>query len=130
MKKEKKQNLIAFGIVILILVVALLCWYLMLHRRNGGTIAKIYQDNQLIRTIDLSEVVDSYEFTITNISGGSNRIKVEPGGISIVEASCPDHLCMQTGVIQSKAMPIICLPNHLVIQIEDEKENVLDVESY
>ncbi len=80
-------------------------------------VAYIYQDGELIKTIDLDAVVTPYEFTVKS-ELGSNTVRVEHRSISIIEADCPDHLCIKQGSIEDSAVPIVCLPHRLVIQIE------------
>ena len=49
---------------------------------------------------------------------GSNTAHVEPDGVSVTHADCPDHLCVKQGKITSSAIPIACVPHHLTVQIE------------
>ena len=48
----------------------------------------------------------------------SNTVHVEPDGVSVTHADCPDHLCVKQGKITSSAIPIACVPHHLTVQIE------------
>lgn len=86
-------------------------------------IAYIYSDNKLIRTIDLNSVTEPYSFIVTNSSGGSNTIEVRCGEIGVVQATCPDAICKNTGFINSPALPIVCLPNNLVINISSSNNS-------
>ena len=80
-------------------------------------VAYIYSKGALIETIDLDAVTIPYEFTVeTDL--GNNTIYVEHGGIQVVSADCPDQICVHQGIIHDSAVPIVCLPHQLVIQIE------------
>lgn len=92
--------------------------FIYLKKDTGASVANIYQDGTLIRSIDLSKVSESYTFTVNGENGASNTIEVRPGEIAVVEASCPDKVCVNMGFIKNKALPITCLPNKLVIKIE------------
>ncbi len=81
-------------------------------------IARIYQDGELLRTINLSQVTAEERFIIKSKNGGSNTIAIAPGKISVQDATCPDHVCVNQGWIQDGLYPIVCLPNKLVIRIE------------
>ena len=48
---------------------------------------------------------------------GSNTIQVEPGRIRVLEADCPDQVCVRQGWISDEVTPIVCLPHRLVIQV-------------
>ena len=82
--------------------------------------ADIYQNGELIYHINLSEVTEPYTFTVTGDNGCTNEISVQNGSIGILQASCPDKLCVHQGFIHSSLLPITCLPNHLVIQVREE----------
>ena len=84
-----------------------------------GTMVNIYLDGKCIRSIDLSQADSSYEFTVDG-PAGSNTIQVEPGRICVSRADCPDQICVRQGWISTSAMPVVCLPNRLVIQIEEQ----------
>lgn len=79
-----------------------------------GRFAEITQDGVLIRTVDLTV---NAEFTIENPAGGYNRIQVKGGAVSVIEASCPDKVCIHQGAVSGGAQPIVCLPNKLVIKV-------------
>lgn len=89
--------------------------------------ADIYQNGELLQSILLSDITESYMFIISNESGSFNEIQVHSGSIGIISADCPDKLCVHQGFIQSSLLPITCLPNRLVIQIrqtENSAENI------
>jgi len=95
---------------------------------NGvGSIASVYQNGKLIERIHLDTVTTPYEFTIDTSNGGFNTIQVEHGRICISDASCPDHVCVHTGWISDGVVPIVCLPNELIIQIEGENAENIDI---
>lgn len=78
--------------------------------------AEIIQDGNIIKTIDLNQS-EPMEFSITNSDGGTNTLLLKDGEISVVDANCPDKLCVKTGGIKTSVYPIVCLPNKLVIKI-------------
>lgn len=83
--------------------------------------AQIYQDGELLRTIDLNAVAVPYEFTI-ECDDGINTIYVEHGAISVKFADCPDQICVNQGSISDSLVPIICLPHRLVIKIQGAED--------
>lgn len=91
--------------------------------------AEIYQNGVLLYTINLNDVTETYEIVITG-DNASNTILVEPGVISMADASCPDHICVRTGKINSPLMPITCLPNKVVIKITGNTDNEIDMITY
>lgn len=112
----KKKN-IFWAVVLSALCAAALGIWLLLRALGGGTVAVIRVDGEEYERIDLSRVEQSYDFVIET-QYGRNTVHVEPGGISVTEADCPDGVCVRQGVIRSGGMPIICMPHRLVIEIE------------
>ncbi len=115
----KTRTWILIFAVLLLIFTGVSLWIFL--RPTGGTIANIYLDGTYIRSVDLSAVTESYEFTVES-ERGMNVIKVENGRISVVEADCPDKVCIHTGSISDSAAPICCLPHKLVIRIEKDKK--------
>ncbi|MBD5459925.1 MAG: NusG domain II-containing protein [Lachnospiraceae bacterium] len=115
-----KKNALLAGVVILFILSASLAALILFPRMQAGSqnlTALVYQDGILLYQIDLNNVPESRQFTITDGSGNFNLIEVRPGSIGITDASCPDKLCVHMGFQASSLLPIICLPNKLVIRI-------------
>lgn len=92
------------------------CCALLLMPKESGTVARITFNGNVVSEIDLSAVDGSSSFIVTG-EAGSNTIAVEQGRIRVTEADCPDHVCVNQGWISDSALPIVCLPNKLVIEI-------------
>ncbi len=88
-------------------------------RSASGMVANIYQDGVCIGSIDLSQVAEAETYTV-ECDTGTNVIRVEPGRICILEADCPDQVCVQAGWLTDSAAPIVCLPHRLVIRLEEK----------
>lgn len=122
-----KVRAIIISVVIAVITVAsVLCIIYMNKTAESGTYAYVYQNDKIIQTIDLSDVDEPYRITIETENGDYNVLEVRQGSIGVVEASCPDGLCMNMGFIENSLMPVTCLPNHLVIKVIDEKPQELD----
>lgn len=94
-----------------------------LARGTHGATASIILDGKVVRTVELDAATEPYEFDITS-EYGTNRIRVEGGQICVVDADCPDRLCVRMGWRKNAALPIACLPHRLVIEIVDATEDV------
>ena len=85
--------------------------------KKSGATAVVTQHGEVLREIDLSRVTEEYRFTVETRDGGVNTILVRPGRICLEEANCPDGICVMQGWLSDSAMPIICMPHELVIEI-------------
>lgn len=84
--------------------------------KRGGSVAKIYSDGELIRTVRLDEAEEPYTIDINR----HNTVLVEKGRISMCYADCPDKLCVKTGAVSDGTKDIVCLPNKIIIRIEEK----------
>ncbi|MBR3470867.1 MAG: NusG domain II-containing protein [Lachnospiraceae bacterium] len=125
MRKLTTPSKIAIGLsVLLFFLLALSALWIWLAPKAGQDpmVAEVYQDGAFLRRISLSEVKAPYQFTVKGKDGCENVIEVRPGSIAIVSASCPDKLCVHMGLRSDSLLPIVCLPNHLVIRLHRESD--------
>ena len=115
---KHKPFIVAFIIITAVCLLICLC---LASVKNGDT-AEIYSNGTLIRSIDLADVTDSYDFNVTH-DGHNNIIHVEKNRISVISADCPDKLCVRQGAIQNSLYPIVCLPNKLIVKITENNKN-------
>lgn len=87
-----------------------------LQYRGGqaASTAELWVDGVLRQTIDLS--TDGV-FRIES-AGGWNVLTVSNGKVAVTAASCPDADCVRCGP-QNSGPPIVCLPNRVSIQFND-----------
>lgn len=109
-----------FLLVFCLLLVGILGCILVMRFPHTNTV-EILQDGRLLYRLDLSQAEDQ---TIeVEYDGRANTIQIQDGRIRMLEADCPDHTCIQMGWLDSAA-PIVCLPNHLVVQFSGENSSV------
>lgn len=80
---------------------------------NDSKSATIKIEGKVIENISLS---NETTIKISN-SNGYNLIKVSEGTISIIEADCPDKICIKSGKIKNSGEVIACVPHNLIIEI-------------
>lgn len=125
-----RRALLLSALVLVFCLLSCLTIYFRLKEPAHGLTAYIYQDGQLIETIDLHAVTAPYTFTVPALDGGSNTVEVRPDAIGIIDADCPDKLCVSTGFVNSTLLPIVCLPHRLVIELKTNNQSQPDVISY
>lgn len=91
----------------------------MLLRHSGmqGTVAVIRVDGEIYEKIDLDTVTVAYDMEIET-EFGYNKLHIEHGGISVIDADCRDRICIRQGMVTEAGVPIVCLPHRLTIEIE------------
>jgi len=69
---------------------------------------------------------------IINLEGekGKVTIEVKDGRVSVVESSCLQKICVNTGWVNKPGQSIICLPNKVLVTIEGKETLGIDGVSY
>ena len=106
-------------IVAIAAVVLAAAAYFTLTARGEGRTVQVLQDSEVVREIDLSQVTERYTFTLTAPDGGTNTVEVQPGRIRVLDADCPDRICVEHGWLTDQAAPIVCMPHRLIIQLKE-----------
>ena len=114
-KGKIKSWILLFAAVFIICIGA----FLLLSNGSIGTVAIIRVDGEVYKKIDLDTVTVAYDIEIRT-EFGYNKIHVVNGGISVTESDCRDHICIEQGEIDNEAVPIVCMPHRLVIEIEGD----------
>lgn len=113
--KNNKTKIIIIALAVFCILCAAL--FLLLKNMPVGSIAVITVNCEEFDRIDLQTVNEPYDIEIKT-EFGVNVVHVEPGAISVTSASCPDKVCVKQGKMTGGGVPIVCMPNRLVINIE------------
>ncbi len=90
-----------------------------------GPVALVYQYDMLVDAVDLGAVTESYTKVYESLEGGSNTVEYVPGDVRVIEATCPDHVCIGQGWLienMGNILPIACLPNSMMIYMISAEE--------
>lgn len=126
----KRRALLLSAFVLFLCLLSCLLIFLRRGEAPEKLTARIYQDGLLMQSIDLHAVTQPYTITISAPDGGYNTLEIRPDAIGIIDADCPDRLCIATGFASSTRLPIVCLPHRLVIQLYAGKQAAPDGISY
>ena len=84
--------------------------------QSGGERVSVYVDGKLYKTVPLgkpTEIVVATEY-------GNNTVKVDKDGVRVIDADCPDQVCVHQGTRSHGPTPIVCLPHHLSIRLSEK----------
>lgn len=116
----KKSTLILVAVTAVMLIASGLGARWVLQSNKNAKTARVYQSDTLLYEIDLSDVKEPYTITVNGENGEMNTIEVRNGEIGVIRASCPDKLCVKSGFAGNSHLPVICLPNDLMIIVDSE----------
>lgn len=97
-----------------------------LYQKNStkDAVAVITVDGVEYGRYPLSE---NHTETIRFEDGSYNRFAIQDGYVSMPEASCPDQICVHHSRISKNKETIVCLPDKVVITIENGSDSGIDI---
>lgn len=113
----KKKDWILIGIIVAIALLSFLMHQLLQDAGSGKVVVKV--DGAIEGVFDLG---DDQKITIND----SNIVVINNGKATMVEADCPDQLCVKQKAISKNHESIICLPNKVVVEIVSQTESTMD----
>lgn len=107
-KTIRVKEIILFAVI---LAAALISWFFLSRDRSSREYASI---NITVGGEDYG-TYSLGEDQVIKI-GGTNTCRIEDGQVKMIEANCPDHLCIHQPAIDERGGFIICLPNEVIIE--------------
>lgn len=87
-------------------------------RAAAGRWARVEVDGRLVARVPLTEE------RLQWVRGRFGEVLLEtaPGRIRVKDERplCPRRICLATGWVSRPGLPIVCVPNHLVVRVEGE----------
>ena len=113
-KKKLRNDIILITSLLLVAIISLVC--VLALRQKNNVYAKVYVQNELTLTIDLSKNEEkSYDVHGLN---GDLTIHTKNGAIAVIKSNCPHQDCVKMGYVNVSNKPIICAYNATYIIIE------------
>ena len=101
------------GLIVGCLLAALICCGLWLGLRRDGAAVVVDQDGKETARYAL----DENRTVRIKGQGGYNLLVIEGGEAWLLEADCPNLLCVKTGKIRYAGQSIVCLPHKVAVRI-------------
>ena len=120
-KDKKTRNDIILGVAVIVLAAGI--WLTTELLKKEGSFAVVTVNGAETARYSLEE--DS-EIRLESENGGYNILVIKNGKADIIEASCPDHVCVDQRAVSKTGEAITCLPNKTVITIDGEDEAEID----
>lgn len=116
----KKNDFYLIGILVILSLILIATIQLF---KKSGTKVVVYVDNQVYETFTLDK---DLEYTIKLENDKWNTFTIKNGFVDMIDASCPDLICVNDKPIHYNHETIVCLPNKVVIEIQGGNENPID----
>ena len=109
MKRSRMiRDIILIAVILAVAVVLLIVTGS--HGTEGSYVSVMLQNDEIAR------------YSLSNdgiyaINGGTNTIEIKDGKVRMIEAHCPNHLCVHQGWIGLEGQSIVCLPNKVTVSV-------------
>lgn len=104
--------------LLILAVAASAGWVWFNGHSSPGQILEIYQNGQLVETVNLTQSGQPQTIVLEGDNGAENTVLIQDGQVCMSHATCPDQVCVNQGWISDSAVPIVCLPNQVILQIK------------
>jgi len=90
---------------------------LFLSSGNGESVRVVCRGNTVAEVALLSDTTLTIESAV-----GPTLIRISEGSVFVVEANCPQKICIATGRISKPGRAIICAPGRVAIIVEGNEK--------
>lgn len=115
---EKHRDILLIGGLLLI-ALALLAYTHFAGKQGGEAVVRV--DGEIVARFSLTAPGD---YVLNN---GTNTLRIQDGTARMLDAACPDRLCVRQGAVSKTNQTIICLPNRLTVTIEGGQNGEIPV---
>lgn len=119
MKNKTLKNDILLILALIVLTGA--AYGILRLTREPGNEAAVTVDGQLVLTVPLTREAT---VTVGENRGFRNVVEVSGGRVRVVDADCPDRLCVRQGWIRYSGESIVCLPHKLVVTVRGSEHDL------
>ncbi len=113
----KKLDIVIIIVLIIISFIPEIVFGMAMGYKYDMTYAEITVGGKVYSKIPLSahkgeDIID------INIDGHENKIMIKGDTIKMIDADCPDSLCIYQGKIIRVGQSLVCLPNKVMVEIK------------
>ena len=121
---KKKNDIILIGGILVVALLAYGIITLIQGKQTHNAEAVVTVDGVVYGSFVLDEdMVERIELP----DGSYNVLEIKEGEADIIEASCPDGICVNHRAVSKRNQSITCLPNKLVVEIQNGEESDVDM---
>ena len=103
--KNSKRMLRDILLVLVILALAVVLLFVIHSRGREGSYVVVMIRNK--ETARYSMAINGI-YDINDDNGKTNKLEIKDGRVRMIEASCPNHLCIRQGWISLEGQSIVC----------------------
>lgn len=119
----KKNDIILIGVILILALAAYAGMNFLQGTNTHNAEAVVLIDGVEYGRYPLNaDVIERIELP----DGGYNVLEIKEGKADVTEASCPDGICVSHRAVSKQNQSITCLPNKLVVEIQNGETSDVD----
>ncbi len=127
--KPKIGDLFIYLFIVVLIGLSLLGLRTMSIDRSN-TVVQIELDGKVIDSYEISQEgeIEAQEIRVDTGQGEYNIVRISSEGVSVIDANCPDKLCVGSPTIKVPGQSIVCIPHKFVVRIigKSQGDNAVD----
>lgn len=122
-RNGKKNDIILIGVILILALAAYAGMNFLQGTNTHNAEAVVLIDGVEYGRFPLNaDVIERIELP----DGGYNVLEIKEGKADVTEASCPDGICVSHRAVSKQNQSITCLPNKLVVEIQNGETSDVD----
>lgn len=111
---KRKNDLILIAVIVVIAAAGFIFYSINKKETGPQDKVQILINASLYKEVNLNE---DQTIEITEDGEVKNVVEIKDNKVSVIEANCPDQVCIHQKTIEKDGEMIICLPNKVVVTI-------------
>jgi hypothetical protein len=125
---KKLDYVVIIALIVISLLSSGIILYSSANKKYQSQYVEISVKGSLYKKIPLDSATEETIDVKTEL--GENVIGISKGLVRIMDADCPDKICIKDGTISRPGQSLVCLPNKLVVEIKGVKNAETDDVSF
>lgn len=125
----KKWDVIIIIFLIIISFIPETVIFITTYNKYNSFYVEVYSKGKLYKKLPLKKDAKKITFTVKD-ELGTNVIEIDKAQVKIIDADCPDKICVKAHGISKPGEALICLPHKLVVKIIGEGKQETDEVSF
>lgn len=118
----KKSDILIIGFIVFVSVFIVFLFASKYNSYNEELAAVIKKDGKVVEYIEFNKVEEPFYL---NLKENPNiKFLVEEDGISFINSTCKDKLCIKYGKLTKQGQYAVCLPEQVSVTIEPKEYNI------
>lgn len=125
---KKLDYIVIIGLIIVSLLSSGIILYSSAKNKYQSQYVEISVKGKLYKKITFNSSTEETIDIKTNL--GENIVRISKGKVKILDADCPDKVCVKDGYIYKPGQLLVCLPHKVVVEIKGIKNAETDDVAY